>query len=152
MLKKNKLTHIRLSGTMIPLACNLNVLEVIQDEYVYVLDGETVLSSFQQQLGAYRFQKDERGQKIYDKEGRPLIRDVEIHIPTVKKALFWMASEGFDVEGKEPIGEEDLIRMVDISPFDLTAILYLEFARCVAQKKEEPTQKAGSPEKAKMKP
>ena len=151
MLKKNKPTYIRLSGVSVPVVCNLNVLEIIQDEYAYVLDGETVLSSFQQQLGAYRFLKDEQGQKICGKDGDLLIRDVEIHIPTVKKALFWMASEGLDAEGKEPIGEEELIRMVDISPFDLAAILYLEFVRCVVRKKEEPTQKEGSPEKVKMK-
>lgn len=151
MLKKNKLTHIRLSGTMIPLACNLNVLETIQEEYTYVMDGETVLSSFQQRLGAYHFKRDEHGNRVPGEGGTWLTVNDEIHVPTVKKALFWIAAEGFEIEGKEPIGEEELIRMVDISPFDLATILYLEFARCVARKNPEPTQKEESPEKAKTK-
>lgn len=151
MLKKSKLTRLRLSGVSVPVACNLNVLETIQEEYTYVMDGETVLSSFQQHLGAYHFKRDEHGNRIPGENGTWLTVNDEIHVPTVKKALFWMASEGFEIEGKEPIGEEELIRMADMSPFDLATILYLEFARCVARKKPEPTQKEESPEKKRTK-
>ena len=150
MLNKKKLTTVTVSGTEIPIACNLNVLEVIQEQYMYIRDNETVLASFQQNLGAYHYQKDDKGNLLKNKEGKPIPVDDELHIPTIKKAFAWMAAEGMDIAGMEPISEADLIRMVDISPFELATKLFIEFQTSLTRKNLNPTQeKKKSPEKTK---
>lgn len=149
MLNKKRLTTIAVSGKEIPIACNLNVLETIQEQYAYVNDGETVLSSFQQNLGAYHYQKDSKGRQAKDKKGNPIMVDDELHIPTIKKAFAWMAAEGMDIEGMEPIGEADLIRMVDIPPYDLAMVLFIEFQSSLLRKNAIPTQDKETPEKEK---
>lgn len=147
MINKKKLTTITVSGMKIPIACNLNVLEVIQEQYTYIREGETVLASFQQNLGAYHYQKDENGNLIKTKDGKPVPVDDELHIPTIKKAFAWMAEEGMDIEGMDPVAENDLIRMIDISPFELAAILFVEFQSSLIRKNAKPTQEMKDPKK-----
>jgi|GEM_PF-638299 len=149
MLNKKKLTTIILSGKEIPIICNLNVMEIIQEQYVYMREGETVLSSFQQNLGAYHYKRDEKGKIVKTAKGNPIPVDDELHIPTIKKALAWMAAEGIDIQGMEPIPEEELVRMADISPFDLARILFVEFQGSLTRKNTEPMQE-DNPEKRKQ--
>lgn len=134
----DKLRYIELSGTSYPFKCDMFVLERIQEEY-----GD--LGDFENRLSGFIPSKDENGKPKRNKEGYILGTYGIPDIKTVNKALYWMVSEGLEIEADEQskehraVDEKFLVRQVDISPKELGQLLQEEFARCFERKNEKTT-------------
>lgn len=134
----DKLKYIELSGQKYPFKCDMLVLERIQEEY-----GD--LGEFENKLSGFIPSVDEDGNTKRNKEGYILGTYGIPDIKTVNKVLFWMVSEGLEIESEEQnkeyrsVNEKTLIRQVDISPKELGRILQEEFARCFERKNEKTT-------------
>lgn len=128
----DKLQYIELSGQSIPYKCDLFVLEKIQDKY-----GS--LSEYENRLSGFTPSKDENGENIRNEKGYLVGTSEQPDISVLNDTLIWMVEEGLEIEreaGKETVSitNRGLIRMVDMSPRELSEILHEEFNRCFKRK------------------
>ena len=134
-----KVNHITLSGKEFPVWCDMAVLELIQDKYGDIAKFEEKLSKFTPRL-------DENGEPLKNEEGFILGNYRMPGIKEVNDALYWMVSEGLEIEAEEEGKElkkmtrKQLLRLVDIPPIELGNLLHKEFARCFERKNENPTE------------
>ena len=142
-----KLNYIELSGEAWPIKCDMAVLEQIQEKY-----GD--LQEFEKKLYQFRPNLDENGEEIRNDEGL-IVGTMEYpDVGAVIDALFWMVSEGMEIEaeesGKEPrkVSRKELIRKIDASPIDVGDALHDEYVRCFRRKNVKTTQNQDKRKKA----
>lgn len=134
-----KLNMIDIGGKKYPLLCDLNVLEMIQDEFGTVND-------FERKLLGLDYVKDEKGNQIYTEDGSPKMKLVEPSIRAIKIALVEMVNEGIAYEafsqGKswEMLEDLDILAMCTIPYRELADILHEEYKRCFLTKKPMPRE------------
>lgn len=128
-----KLNYIELSNGKYPMKCDLNVLELVQEEY-----GK--LSLFERELSGLRptGEKDEKGNSLYARE--------EPSVKVIRFALTLMVNEGIDIENakrkkeREHITEQEAgVLASDVNIFDIAEKLHKEFLRCFESKNRSST-------------
>ena len=135
----DKLNYIELSGKKYALKCDMLVLEKIQEKYEDLIKYENKLSGFVPGI-------DENGEYTRNEEGKLVGTYEEPNIRVLNDSLCWMVQEGLDIEreeGKEveEISDKNLLRMVDLTPRELSKILHNEFFRCFERKNGKTTQR-----------
>lgn len=129
-----ELKKIIIKGKAYPVKIDLNVLEVIQEEYGSIHE-------FERDLLGIKFKKDEDGQQIYDENGEPEIYFTEPSVRAIAMVLPLMINEGLAVEahrmGKEPEWVEDskILTECDISYEYLAELIHEEYSTCFVTKK-----------------
>ncbi len=132
-----ELKKIIIKGKAYPVKIDLNVLEVIQEEYGSIHE-------FERDLLGIKFKKDEDGQQIYDENGEPEIYFTEPSVRAIAMVLPLMINEGLAVEahrmGKEPEWVEDskILTECDISYEYLAELIHEEYSTCFVTKKNSP--------------
>lgn len=128
-----KLNYITLSGEQFPIWCGMEVLERIQEEY-------QDLTEFEDKLEKFIPDTDEEG-KVKRNENGLIPGHYEMpNIKALNDGLYWMVSAGMEIEAemeKEPLKKMDrkqLLRKVDLNPYELGKLLHKEFARCFERK------------------
>lgn len=139
------LNRITLSGVELPIKCDLIVLEKIQDRYESISDFEKLIYRFTPQL---------------DKDGNPVIRDGAMigtvatppSLRALGDGLVWMVQEGVVIanDGGEKIPAytpEQIKRLVDVPPYELSELVHEEFLRAFERKNSmTPQTQAGETE------
>lgn len=134
-----KLNYIELSGEAYPIKCDMAVLEQIQEKY-----GD--VSEFEGKLYVFTPDKDENGDPIRNEEGLLVGTMGYPNIKAVLDALYWMVSEGLEIEAEESgkerrqVSRRELIRKIDVSPIDIGDALHDEYVRCFRRKNVKATQ------------
>ncbi len=129
-----KLGRICIAGETYPIKMDLNVLELLQEEFGTV-------NEFERQLVGIRYRKDGEGKQMYTADGEPLAYMVEPSIKAIKAALPLMINEGLAIEayreGKpcERLEDMDVVSKCDVSFELLSKIIHEEFKKCFATKK-----------------
>lgn len=121
------MNHIVLSGNNYPIRCDLLVLEKIQDEF-----GD--ISEFENKLLGFTPAKKEDGTTKKDEQGRTLGISGMPDIHALTFALKTFVEEGMRCEEKKMEDSENLLRMADMSPKELSTALHNEFMRCFQRK------------------
>lgn len=133
-----KLNYIELSGEKYPIWCGMEVLEKIQENY-----GD--LSSFENKLEMFIPDVDASGKPKKNKEGKYTGHYQMPDIKALNDALYWMISTGLEIKAEEEssavesIERKEILRKVDITPYELGHILHQEFGRCFARKNGKTT-------------
>lgn len=133
-MKEIELNYIEINGVKYPLYCDLNVLELIQDNFESV-------SKFERDLMGLTPLRDEEGELKRDESGSILNRVGEPKIRAVVFGLYLMIKEGQRIDTRQTGKEHeeisiDEIREVCTKPFDIASILHDEFNRCFDVKKK----------------
>ncbi len=142
-----KLNHIELSGETWPIKCDMAVLEQVQEKY-----GD--LQEFEKKLYRFRPTLDENGNEVKNEEGMTVGTLEYPDVAAVADALFWMVSEGLEIEveeaGKEmrEISRKELLRKIDASPIDVGDAMHDEYVRCFRRKNVRTTQSQEKRKKA----
>ena len=129
-----KLKRIIMDGKTYPIKMDLNVLEIIQNEY-------GTINEFERDILGLKFAKDKNGNQIYKKDGDPQMYIGETSVKAIKIALPAMINEGLEIEaddqGKEfkPVEESFVFRNCNISFEILGKMIHEEFRRCFEVKK-----------------
>lgn len=123
----NELNHITLSGTDYPIKCDMLVLEKIQNKY-------NDISEFENKLIGFTPSKNEDGTTKRDNKGNTLGITGIPDIRALNFALCAMIREGLEIEGKDPVDDNTVIREIDMTPLDLSATLHTEFVNCFKRK------------------
>lgn len=129
-----KVNHIKLSGEIYPIRCDMAVLEKIQDKYGDLIAFEDLIYKFEPKV-------DKNGNPVKSKEGLIVGTYGYPKISAVNDALYWFVEEGMDIEepGKT-ISKKELIRNVDLTPIDLAKVVHDEYVRCFERKNAQPPQ------------
>ena len=142
-----KLNYIELSGVTYPIKCDMAVLEQIQEKY-----GD--LQGFEKKIYRFHPTLDENGVKVTNEEGLAVGTLDYPDVGAVADALFWMVSEGLEIEaeaaGKEmrEVSRKELLRKIDASPIDIGDALHDEYVRCFQRKNVRTTQNQEKRKKA----
>lgn len=129
-----KLRRIMLNGKTYPIKIDLNVLEIIQNEYGSV-------NEFERDILGLKFDKDASGKQLYTKDGEPKMKIGETSIKAIKIALPAMINEGLAIEADEqrktwePVSDEYVFRNCNVSFELLGKMIHEEFKRCFEVKK-----------------
>lgn len=129
-----KLKRIMIGGKTYPIKMDLNVLEIIQNEY-------GTINEFERDILGYKFAKDEKGRQIFNEDGDPRMILGEVSIRAIKTALPAMINEGLAIEadekGKEfeAVEESFIFRNCNVSFELLGKMIHEEFRRCFEVKK-----------------
>ena len=132
-----ELKKIIIKGKTYPVKIDLNVLQVIQEEYGSI-------NEFERDLLGIKYQKDEDGNQIYDEKGDPAIYFVEPSVRAISMVLPLMINEGLAVEahrtGREPeqVENSEILAECDISYEYLAEIIHEEYSACFVTKKNSP--------------
>lgn len=130
-----KLNYIELSGEKFPIWCGMEVLEKIQENY-----GD--LSTFEEKLEKFIPDTDASGKPKKNKDGKYTGHYQMPDIKALNDALYWMVQTGMEIESDgdtEAIERKDLLRKVDITPYELGHVLHQEFGRCFERKNVKTT-------------
>lgn len=134
-MREIDLNHIDINGVMYPIYCDLNVLEVIQEEF-------TSVNKFERDLLGLTPLIDDDGNLQRDESGSILNSQGEPKIKAIIYGLYLMIREGQRIDARQN-GKEweelsiDEIRENCTVPFnELAAILHDEFNRCFNVKKK----------------
>lgn len=128
------LKRIFIGNQSFPFKIDMNVLEMIQNEYGNVSEWERGILGIR-----YRF--DSEGKMILTKEGTPSFTIGEPLIKDIKFILPIMIREGQEIEydqtGKsfDPIDDEKIFRDCNISYKLLAKMIHEEYKRCFEVKK-----------------
>ena len=134
-MKNIKLNHIDINGVNYPLYCDLNVLELIQENF-------TSVNSFERDLLGLTPLIDENGEIRRNEEGSILNSQGEPKIRAIVFGLFLMIKEGQRIDSRQTGKEWEELTIDDIRelctvPFgELSNILHAEFNRCFEVKKK----------------
>lgn len=129
-----KPNHITLSGTEYPIKCDFVVLEQVQLTY-----GD--LTKFEEKIRKFVPERDAKGKIVKNKEG---LMVGHYEYPDIKALLdftFWCISEGCEIEGTEaPTDRKALMRLIDLSPLELSEVMHAEYIRAFERKNPPTTQ------------
>lgn len=129
-----KLRRIMLNGRTYPIKIDLNVLEIIQNEYGSI-------NEFERDILGLKFAKDEDGKQLFNGEGEPRMIIGETSIKAIKVVLPAMINEGLAIEAEkngtawEAVSDSYIFRNCDISFELLGKMIHEEFKRCFEVKK-----------------
>jgi hypothetical protein len=135
-MKEIELNKIEINGTEYPIYCDLNVLDLIQENFESVNEFERGI------LGLVPL-RDKDGELMRDETGALLQEQHEPKIKTVAFGLFVMIREGQRIQKRETGEDVELIQKEDImegcrtSFIELAEIVREEFNKCFAFKKKE---------------
>ena len=135
-MKEINLNKIEINGTEYPIYCDLNVLDLIQENFESVNEFERGI------LGLVPL-RDKDGELMRDETGALLQEQHEPKIKTVAFGLFVMIREGQRIQKRETGEDVELIQKEDImegcrtSFIELAEIVREEFNKCFAIKKKE---------------
>lgn len=135
-MKEIKLNKIEINGTEYPIYCDLNVLDLIQENFESVNEFERGI------LGLVPL-RDKDGELMRDDTGALLQEQHEPKIKTVAFGLFVMIREGQRIQKRETGEDVELIQKEDImegcrtSFIELAEIVREEFNKCFTIKKKE---------------
>ena len=135
-MKDIKLNEIEINGTKYPIYCDLNVLDLIQENFESVNEFERGI------LGLVPL-RDKDGELMRDETGALIQEQHEPKIKTVAFGLFVMIREGQRIHKRETGEDVELIQKEDImegcrtSFIELAEIVREEFNKCFAIKKKE---------------
>jgi hypothetical protein len=135
-MKEIKLSKIEINGTEYPIYCDLNVLDLIQENFESVNEFERGI------LGLVPL-RDKDGELMRDDTGALLQEQHEPKIKTVAFGLFVMIREGQRIQKRKTGEDVELIQKEDImegcrtSFIELAEIVREEFNKCFAIKKKE---------------
>ena len=135
-MKEITLSKIEINGTEYPIYCDLNVLDLIQENFESVNEFERGI------LGLVPL-RDKDGELMRDDTGALLQEQHEPKIKTVAFGLFVMIREGQRIQKRETGEDVELIQKEDImegcrtSFIELAEIVREEFNKCFAIKKKE---------------
>ncbi len=131
------LNTITLQGEKYPIRCDINVCEMLQDEF-----GS--LAEFERRLLGLEFQRDAKGQirtTVRPEDGRavPDFKLTEPSIKAIRIAIKTMTQEGklFALEQGDPVPDIDVDKAILNMQFDRGNVakqLHEEYARCLEQK------------------
>lgn len=134
-MKNIELNHIEMNGVNYPIYCDLNVLELIQEEF-------TSVNKFERDLMGLTPLIDENGEVKRNEEGSILNLQGEPKIKAIVFGLYLMIREGQRIDSRQT-GKEweeltiDEIRELCTIPFgELAQKLHEEFNRCFDIKKK----------------
>ena len=134
-MKNIDLNHIEINGVRYPIYCDLNVLELIQENF-------TSVNKFERDLMGLTPLLDENGEVKRNEEGSILNTQGEPKIRAIVFGLYLMIKEGQRIDTRQT-GKEweelsiDEIREACSVPFgELAVILHDEFNRCFNVKKK----------------
>jgi hypothetical protein len=134
-MKNIELSHIEMNGVKYPIYCDLNVLELIQEEF-------TSVNKFERDLMGLTPLIDENGDVKRNEEGSILNLQGEPKIKAIVFGLYLMIREGQRIDSRQT-GKEweeltiDEIRELCTIPFgELAQKLHEEFNRCFDIKKK----------------
>lgn len=128
-----KLERITIGGNVYPVKIDLNVLEIIQEEY-------GTINGFERDILGVRYVKDADGNQIYVNK-KPKIEILEPSIKAIKLALPAMINEGLSIEADEtggsfvPVTEAQVFRECTVDYDELAGLIHKEFRKCFATKK-----------------
>ena len=134
-MKNIKLNRIEINGVNYPIYCDLNVLELIQDNF-------TSVNQFERDLLGLTPLIDENGEIKRNEEGSILNSQGEPKIRAIVFGLYLMIREGQRIDTRQTGKEWDELSIDDIRelcavPFgELSKILHDEFNRCFDVKKK----------------
>lgn len=129
-----KLEKITVGDKAYPVKIDLNVLEIIQEEY-------GTINGFERDILGVRYVKDEDGNQIYDEHKKPKIEILEPSVRAIKLALPAMINEGLSIEADEtgssfvPVTEAQVFRECTIDYEVLAGLIHKEFKKCFVTKK-----------------
>ncbi len=129
----NKIT---LSGNEYPIKCDMLVLEKVQDKY-----GD--LAKFEDKIRKFVPDVDADGNYIKNADGLVIGHYEYPEISALIDLTYWCICEGMDIEGIEegrPADRMELMRLVDITPLELSEIMHTEYVGCFARKNPQTTQ------------
>lgn len=129
-----KLRKITIGGKSYPVKIDLNVLQIIQDEYGSV-------NAFERDILGLKLVKGENGEQLYTKEGDPQMEITEPSVKAIKLALPAMINEGLALDAYrlkkdyKPVAENEIIASCDV-PFTILAnMIHEEYKKCFEVKK-----------------
>lgn len=129
-----KLKRIRIGNKVYPFKIDLNVLEIMQEEFGTV-------NEFERQLRGMHYKKDKDDHYIKNEDGNLMMYITEPSIKAIKAVLPAAINEGLAIEAEwenremQPVDEEQIIRDCTISFTVLGRMLLEEFKRCFETKK-----------------
>lgn len=118
---------VTLSGQVLPIRCDLYVLEQIQERYENLED-------FEYRLMGFVPSRDEFGDVIINEKGNTEGRFTTPDIKVLGDALHMMVNEALEYAGAETMGEKKLKQMVDIPVSELSRKLHDEYLNCFKRK------------------
>lgn len=130
----DKLNRIMIGGTEYPVKIDLNVLEIIQEEY-------GTINGFERDILGIRMLKDAEGNQLYEDDGSPRIEITEPSIRAIKLALPAMINEGLAIEADEtgsrfaPVDKEQVFRTGGTDYETIAGMIHKEFKKCFETKK-----------------
>lgn len=128
-----KLNYVELSGEQYPIKCDMVVLEQAQEKYGNLTEFEAGLYKFTAKL-------DEDGNLVKNEAGLIVGTVDEPDMKVVEDALYWMITEGLEIEAEEKgtelktVTRKSLMRKADASPFAIAGALHDEFMKCYERK------------------
>lgn len=129
-----RLSKITIGGKQYPVKIDLNVLQVIQEEFGTV-------NTFERELLGLKIRTDENGAMLYTPEGDPQMYRVEPSVKAITTILPLMINEGLEIEalqkGKpfEPVEPKLLIASCNTSFEVLSTTIHEEYKKCFVVKK-----------------
>ena len=142
-MRNIEIDEIELNRKMYPIYCDLNVLELIQDNFVSI-------NQFERDILGLTPIRDEDGELVRDDNGALKQIQGEPKIKAVAFGLFVMVREGQRIRQRETGEEVEFITQEDIregcreSFLKLSDIVRTEFNKCFTIKKKENTRKKTS--------
>lgn len=129
-----KLNRITIGDKQYPIKVDMNVLEVIQNEY-------GTINGFERDILGLRFIKDEEGRQLYDENKKPRVMLVEPSMKAIKFVLPVMINEGLAIEADEtgtsfePVREKEIFRECTMDFENLASFIHNEYKKCFVTKK-----------------
>ncbi len=119
------INHIEISGERLPIRMDNLIIQKIQERY-------GTMTEFEMKLMGWKAYKDENGKEEIKIAGEPSMELINWVLPELVK-------EGYIVEfGEEcPHTDEDINRMVDVSPVHIANMIHDEMLRAFERKKKE---------------
>ncbi len=125
---------IALSGNEYPIKCDMLVLEKVQEKY-----GD--LAKFEDKIRKFVPDKDEEGNLKRNEEGLIIGHFEYPEISALIDLTYWCICEGMEIEGLEnELSRNELMRMIDITPLELSEIMHSEYVGCFARKNPQTAQ------------
>lgn len=137
------INEVEINGKQYPIYCDLNVLELIQDNFVSI-------NQFERDILGLTPIRDENGELVRDDNGALKQMQGEPKIKAIAFGLYVMIREGQRIKQRETGEEVEYITQEDIregcreSFLKLSEIVRTEFNRCFTIKKKESNRKKTS--------
>jgi hypothetical protein len=142
-MRNIEINEVEINGKQYPIYCDLNVLELIQDNFVSI-------NQFERDILGLTPIKDENGELVRDDNGALKQMQGEPKIKAIAFGLYVMIREGQRIKQRETGEEVEYITQEDIregcreSFLKLSEIVRTEFNRCFIIKKKENNRKKTS--------